>query len=749
MNDQRSPEHVVLAAILRDNAVYHHAVNVIDGLDFADARLGGVFDGMCRHIAAGGKVDAMDVAFYFPEWGVVGVGPEEPWVWLDSCFMPSEIIRATEIVKAQSLRRTGQAAFRQGLEDLNDYSKSPAEVIENVNRAIVAKPRHSLQTVTLNDVLATPDTEDWVIPGLMERKDRLILTGHEGLGKALDVQTPILTTAGWKTMGTLHVGDYVYGRDGKPTRVTFATGIQYDRDCYLVTFSDGAQIIADADHLWETENYYERQATARLARRGETKSRGTDQRSKMPRPKVRTTREIADTLHARGGHTLNHSIEVCQPLEGLTIDFNVSPYILGAWLGDGTTADGHFTIGDADAGWFTRKFEAEGWPVHATRAPLRHSAYGLRVALREAGVLGDKHIPDVYLGASREQRLALLQGLMDTDGTISQGEAPVCEFSVMSERLALDVWSLVTSLGIKATFSEGTASIQGRVVGTRYRIRFQTDLPVFALPRKAGRVRPLRTRRSRLRYITNVEPIDSVPVRCIQVDSPDHLYLAGRALVPTHNTTMVRQMLILPAAGIHPFTNERIEPVKALVIDAENTAKQWMRAARWFVQRAQTSYGADPGSRIHMALSGRVNILDPSTLGGIHRLIDQHKPDVVFLGPLYRLAVHMNSDEQIAPVIAALDTIRDRDVALIIEAHAGHAVGVNGVRDVRPRGSSALLGWPEFGFGIRKDVSVDANANAFEFVAWRGAREQRDWPERLIRGDWSLGDWPWVSVPNY
>ena len=74
---------------------------------------------------------------------------------------------------------------------------------------------------------------------------------------------------------------------------------------------------------------------------------------------------------------------------------------------------------------------------------------------------------------------------------------------------------------------------------------------------------------------------------------------------------------------------------------------------------------------------------------------------------------------------------------------------MNGVRDVRPRGSSALLGWPEFGFGIRKDVSVDANANAFEFVAWRGAREQRDWPERLIRGDWSLGDWPWVSVPNY
>lgn len=741
---QPTAEQVVLGCILRDNRIYREAAKAISGDDFSNPHLGAIFDGMCRDIAGGAMVDAATIELSFPDWGVRGINPAEPWLWLDAAVHPGYIHRAVLLVKAASLRRTGRAVFEQGLVELSDPSIDPAAAIEKANRGLVQRSRHEMESVPLYEIMQIEDETDWVIPGLLERRDRLILTGHEGLGKALDVQTPILTTAGWKTMGTLHVGDYVYGRDGKPTRVTFATGIQYDRDCYLVTFSDGAQIIADADHLWETENYYERQATARLARRGETKSRGTDQRSKMPRPKVRTTREIADTLHARGGHTLNHSIEVCQPLEGLTIDFNVSPYILGAWLGDGTTADGHFTIGDADAGWFTRKFEAEGWPVHATRAPLRHSAYGLRVALREAGVLGDKHIPDVYLGASREQRLALLQGLMDTDGTISQGEAPVCEFSVMSERLALDVWSLVTSLGIKATFSEGTASIQGRVVGTRYRIRFQTDLPVFALPRKAGRVRPLRTRRSRLRYITNVEPIDSVPVRCIQVDSPDHLYLAGRALVPTHNTTMVRQLLIAPAAGVHPFTNQEIDPITALVIDAENTAKQWKRSTRWLVNQALRVGGQDPTGRVHLALSGRVDLLDPSVLGGIHRLIDQKKPDIVFIGPLYRLAVQMNNDEQIAPVIAALDTIRDRNVALVIEAHAGHAIGPGGVRDVRPRGSSALLGWPEFGYGIRHDTSPDAGPKSFDFVAWRGAREARDWPQRLIRGEWQLGDWPWV-----
>jgi len=211
-------------------------------------------------------------------------------------------------------------------------------------------------------------------------------------------------------------------------------------------------------------------------------------------------------------------------------------------------------------------------------------------------------------------------------------------------------------------------------------------------------------------------------------------------------TTLVRQMLIAPAAGIHPFTFEHIEPVTALVIDAENTAKQWMRAARWMVNQSIRTTKRDPSKNVHMSLSGRLNLLDPVVLGDVHRLIDRHKPGIVFIGPLYRLALQMNTDEQIAPVIAALDSIRDRDVALMIEAHAGHAIGVGGQRDVRPRGSSALLGWPEFGYGIRKDTSENAGPGLFDLVAWRGAREERAWPTQLQRGDWKLGDWPWLPV---
>lgn len=231
------------------------------------------------------------------------------------------------------------------------------------------------------------------------------------------------------------------------------------------------------------------------------------------------------------------------------------------------------------------------------------------------------------------------------------------------------------------------------------------------------------------------------------LERKDRLILTGHEGLG--KTTLVRQMLLLPAAGIHPFTFDRIEPVTALVIDAENTAKQWMRATRWMVAQSIRTTQRDPSPNVHMSLSGRLNILDPVTLGDIHRLIDRHNPGVVFIGPLYRLALQMNTDEQIAPVIAALDSIRDRGVALVIEAHAGHAIGAGGQRDVRPRGSSALLGWPEFGYGIRKDLTEGSGPDVFDLVAWRGAREERDWPTQLRRGDWKRGDWPWLPVQTW
>lgn len=203
-------------------------------------------------------------------------------------------------------------------------------------------------------------------------------------------------------------------------------------------------------------------------------------------------------------------------------------------------------------------------------------------------------------------------------------------------------------------------------------------------------------------------------------------------------TTFVRQLAVLAAAGVHPLTFRPIPPVKVLVIDAENTERQWRRAVRWMVSRATRDGSVNPSMTINIVAGRRIDITRGSHLGEIHRLIDRHKPDVVFIGPLYKLVPRaINSDDDAAPLIVGLDSIRDRGVALVMEAHAGHAIGSGGERDLRPRGSSALLGWPEFGFGLRP---VADDPDMVSVVRWRGDRDAREWPKHMRRGE----DWPWI-----
>lgn len=208
-------------------------------------------------------------------------------------------------------------------------------------------------------------------------------------------------------------------------------------------------------------------------------------------------------------------------------------------------------------------------------------------------------------------------------------------------------------------------------------------------------------------------------------------------------TTWVRQLALLSAAGIHPVTFERIDPVDVLVVDAENTERQWRRATRWIARSAAGEGVRDPADVVHLAAGHRIDITKGPHLSEIHRLIDVHKPDVLFIGPLYKLvAKAINSDDDAAPLIVALDSLRERGVALVMEAHAGHAIGASGFRDLRPRGSSALLGWPEFGLGLRP--SVDAEG-VVDVVRWRGDRDARSWPKQMYRGQ----SWPWEVMDGW
>lgn len=209
-------------------------------------------------------------------------------------------------------------------------------------------------------------------------------------------------------------------------------------------------------------------------------------------------------------------------------------------------------------------------------------------------------------------------------------------------------------------------------------------------------------------------------------------------------TTLLRQMAVMASAGLHPFTGFGIRPSKVLYVDTENTEKQWAREVRAMAELAATRGERDPAEVMDLACIKRIDITRDSDLGMLHKLVDEHQPDILFIGPLYRLIPRaINSDDEATPLLTALDTLRDRGVCLVIEAHAGHGHAGQQERDMRPRGSSALMGWPEFGLGLRPDRN-GKSSNEFQLVRWRGHRDaSRKWPSRIARG---IGDWPWTPT---
>lgn len=214
------------------------------------------------------------------------------------------------------------------------------------------------------------------------------------------------------------------------------------------------------------------------------------------------------------------------------------------------------------------------------------------------------------------------------------------------------------------------------------------------------------------------------------LEKRDRLILTGEeGLGKSH---LLRQIAVHVAAGLDPFHDHgRVPAGRALIVDCENTWAQVRRKLRPSIEFASIRGERDTSDRVVVDCADRMDITRDRDLARIHQLLDAYQPDLVVIGPLYRLVPRaLQTDDDTAPVLAALDTIRDRGAALLMEAHAGHAQGAKGVRDMRPRGSSSLMGWPEFGFGMRA-----ISEGIADFVPWRGQREERDWPRRVRRSE--------------
>ena len=414
----------------------------------------------------------------------------------------------------------------------------------------------------------------------------VMIAARPALGKALALDTPIATPCGWTTMGQIQPGDFVFDESGQPTEVTAISETWIDRPCYRITFSDGSSIVADEQHEWLTESRSERRVgklgsirtTAEIAdsllcetadRRHNHSIRNTEAlvlpQARLPIPPYALGVWLGDgTSHAAHFTSDDPEIAMYVEAEGL-----VSEHVGGrryslrlpeepiqrrscSVCGDLflPKAPNVRTCGRTCGG----KLKMYEEPIPAATCPdcgghftglIRcqdcHDDHGsVQALLRREGLLGNKHIPVQYLRSSEDQRRALLAGLLDTDGTVT-GSGNV-QFTSTSQSLADDVYELVVSLGYRCSIS--TKAVKGRTAASSvaYNLNFSTHDRVFRLERKAI-LQKERTRHSSdakriRRFIKTVERVASVPVKCIEVASESHLYLAGRSMIPTHNSTL-------------------------------------------------------------------------------------------------------------------------------------------------------------------------------------------------------------------
>lgn len=362
----------------------------------------------------------------------------------------------------------------------------------------------------------------------------IVIGGRPAMGKEQPIDTPVLTPSGWRTMGALSVGDYVMGQNGKPVRVNgvFPQGI---KQAYKVSFRDGSFTECGLEHLWFVAP--------------DGGSRKFKARTLSDILRIGVTREKRGNRHGA-----KWRIPLCEPIQYERKDLLIDPYLLGVLIGDGSLSgrDVRFSCSDRDVDIVARvsallpegiylKENRSGVCPYYRMQGVGVGAFKALIASMGLNVLsGAKRVPAEYMLGSIEQRMALLAGLMDTDGHCSSDGC--CQFDSTSKGLTEDVRDLVRSLGGTANMHTYDRTKEGK--GLNYRLDISLKFNPFLTRRKAERFKP----KNPAKYIYAVEKSRMVEQVCISVESEDHLYITTDYIV-THNTSLVDN--ISYGAAIH------------------------------------------------------------------------------------------------------------------------------------------------------------------------------------------------------
>lgn len=352
---------------------------------------------------------------------------------------------------------------------------------------------------------------------LITEHDRVVIWAHVEAAKALPLDTPIPTPAGFASMGRLAVGDVVFDAFGKPCKIAMATEAMLGHACYRVSFDDGTSQVADGGHQWRAWN--------------------VDDLHAGRSPRVVTTEEMLAKL--KRGRDCFWKVPICGAVQREEKELPLDPYFFGCWLGDGdsraamiTTADDEL-VQECKRALGLREDQVTYCQNDEDFGSVRVYFRGIRALL--SPFFGNKHIPREYMEGSEGQRRALLAGLCDTDGHPQKG---VVAFSTVSLAMAERVAELARGLGFKASVRERHGWYKD-LPHFSYQVRFTAKVPVFRLKRKLDKQRLGEVVATRHKTVIDVEPVESVPVRCIAVDSETRTYLCGREYLVTHNTQQI------------------------------------------------------------------------------------------------------------------------------------------------------------------------------------------------------------------
>lgn len=519
-----------------------------------------------------------------------------------------------------------------------------------------------------------------------------MIVGRRG-GKAFEINELVPTPTGMKKIGDLVAGDYVFSPTGLPVRVAMAHEPFVDKT-FRVHFDDGTHVLAHGGHLWHTYTRADRKAIGRNLSPTTAAKRPQTCRGEVLGA-VKTTDEIARTLRIPrkdGKFEINHSIPLTSPIELPEAPLPLDPYFLGVWLGDGSNYKVGITTADIEIADYTRKIASEfdlnvRTEANGSKATTYVITSGRNVRenpvlriLQSLNVMENKHVPESYLWASRTQRLALLQGLMDTDGSCTRSR---CEFTNTSKSLTQGVYQLAASLGLKPHFAERRAKLNGKDCGPCWRVSWTATLPVFRLQRKLDKLPAVTKSCQNHRFITQVDEDVTTTVRCITVDSPDGLFLFGTNFNITHNSAVVGAVA---AYKLYLLLNH---------------------------PSPQDYYGLVPGSPIDLTMMAQDS-------AGSSRLYNQLK-NYVNKAPFFAPFVKgMTSDEM--TFVSESDRV-NRDITPSIKASA-HPCTTNAVRGP----SSYFLALDEFAFyrnqiGSNSDEMYEAATPATMQFKAGGTRE--------------------------